>query len=365
MHVKRFVGFLSVGALAVVLACATGAPPVHTLKNHRECEDLQSPTAIAEFHDCQRFVEVKSNGKLRYNQLVGIVSTALDQATIWNFDNNTYDPLWIRKKLNCLYIRSATAAKMVSRSNATACPTAWDTTLGGSDLLVEFRSSASTLPTARWGWDGSVQFIVMACETPASGGGMVPGSCEIGPAGGWSNDGFAYPAPANGDRQVLGEKKGNSIEPITFAATIYPVADLANKVETDFYDTWVLASRVVLDGNHAEYESKMGFRKGWAGTEDQILLCAGTPRSCPGVQANVPQDKMDQCTNNPDPATNRAWWVQILSKRGATVNTKYLCITRRAHPGVTIPGAARWLWSKKDEGFWMRCGNGCCSLEDF
>jgi hypothetical protein len=27
-----------------------------------------------------------------------------------------------------------------------------------------------------------------------------------------------------------------------------------------------------------------------------------------------------------------------------------------------VPGAARWVWREDDEGVWMMCGSGCCTL---
>jgi hypothetical protein len=32
------------------------------------------------------------------------------------------------------------------------------------------------------------------------------------------------------------------------------------------------------------------------------------------------------------------------------------------HPGMRIPGVARWGWEDEDESIWVRCANGCCQL---
>jgi hypothetical protein len=32
-------------------------------------------------------------------------------------------------------------------------------------------------------------------------------------------------------------------------------------------------------------------------------------------------------------------------------------------PGVPhIPGTARWFWVRRDEKLWMRCAQGCCTI---
>jgi hypothetical protein len=41
-----------------------------------------------------------------------------------------------------------------------------------------------------------------------------------------------------------------------------------------------------------------------------------------------------------------------------------LAAVREAHPGVLIPPTARFRWLEDDEGIWVRCADGCCTVSD-
>ena len=40
----------------------------------------------------------------------------------------------------------------------------------------------------------------------------------------------------------------------------------------------------------------------------------------------------------------------------------YRCVHRRIHSGEEIPGAVRWRWKEDDETMWVRCPQGCCTV---
>lgn len=46
------------------------------------------------------------------------------------------------------------------------------------------------------------------------------------------------------------------------------------------------------------------------------------------------------------------------------VHNPRLKASRVSHAGFFVPGVARWKWHDKDEQVWVRCGEGCCSVED-
>lgn len=82
--------------------------------------------------------------------------------------------------------------------------------------------------------------------------------------------------------------------------------------------------------------------------QSAISLCRGDAKDCLPATATV-----NECANQSDP-----WWARIVSGS----DTRFRCVIRRTHPGVSIPGAARWRWKVEDEGGWVRCPNGCCEI---
>ena len=55
---------------------------------------------------------------------------------------------------------------------------------------------------------------------------------------------------------------------------------------------------------------------------------------------------------------------------GQMVRLEYKCAYRTDHAGVKdlngnpvdIPGTARWKWDEDDEKLWVRCPQGCCTV---
>lgn len=357
-------------------------------------------TGIPEFHDCQRLIVTGQDGRDAYGPLVGIwvsaglrfvrfpgdtldlgrnapdttygsyhvetiagvtVPTAVvgasgvPVATIENFDRGPYAPLGIAPGWNCLYILSETAAKMVSgMADHTACRVPWNAGMGGTDLSV-VHHAGKTEPVGRWAWNGRVQFVVMACPN---------GWCEVGPADGFTSEGFGWGDAPMGDRQSLAEKVGSALRVTSVTGSIDPVANLGRLKAVDFKNRWVHVGVAALDRNHAKYNGR-GHRLGAPRTaEDSIYFCGGTAAKC-NVMGNPAM--IAKCEASPDPDTGQAWWTRIISTRGSDRRITDHCTVRRAHvviAGVEVPGAARWRWLKEDEGFWIRCGNGCCSLEE-
>jgi hypothetical protein len=63
-----------------------------------------------------------------------------------------------------------------------------------------------------------------------------------------------------------------------------------------------------------------------------------------------------------DPSDGGTWWMR-LTRGGAGPTVGYRCVTARAHPSAPkLPGTARWRWKVDDETTWVRCPQGCCSV---
>jgi hypothetical protein len=151
------------------------------------------------------------------------------------------------------------------------------------------------------------------------------------------------------DEQYLAVPAGPDLVPGTALGTIFPAADLEANVEADFDKTWKQVAVVSLSAASPKYEDRFNFILGPAPLGRSVIsLCKGDVKACLPPSATV-----NQCDQLGDP-----WWAKIVS--GTT--TRYRCVIRRQHPGVLIPGAARWRWQVDDEDMWIRCPTGCCHV---
>ena len=393
---QRFIGVLgSMGLAVAVLGCPGGSSPAVTAAGRPECpadvilvpadSGFYTTTVIAasgpislvpEFHDCQRFTD---SARTVYGSMIAIFArNALEtvpdpvpgapsttshvllagseqaSATILNYDM-PYQPLRIEKGINCLYLFSANAvwqARIVPVKSDQACLQPMDPAGPGADLRVDVMTAspgAEIPPVARWDWDVEVgqHYIGIRCGTrwcevysPSQprlkSSASYQGSRQVA-AKGWY------------DEQYLAVQQGPDLVPGVALGTIFPVGDLAAAVVENFEKVWVQVALVSLSTASVEYKEKFNFVAGPAPLgQSAISLCRGDAKACLPAAATV-----NECDNQSDP-----WWAKIVS--GA--DTRFRCVIRRTHPGVSIPGAARWRWKVEDEGGWVRCPDGCCEI---
>lgn len=392
---QRFVLVLgSMGLPLAVLGCDPTLPPAGAAASRPECpadvilfptdSGLRAGTVIAasgpislvpEYHDCQRFTD---SARTVYGPLVAIfarngletypdppagpdpagndVVAGREQAsaTILNYDS-PYEPLRIEKGFSCLYMYSFNAiwkARIVPVGSDQACLEPMDPVAPGTDLRVEVHDQPrgpDLPPVARWDWDQTTgtHYIGIRCGTRW---------CEVySPSQPSLHSSPSYPGgrliAVKGwyDEQYLAVQQGPNLVPGAALGTIFPVGDLAAAVEADFDKTWRQVALVSLSVPSVEYKEKYNFVQGPAPLgQSAVSLCKGDVKACLPAAATV-----NTCDNQNDP-----WWAKIVSGP----DTRFRCVKRRQHPGVSIPGAARWRWKVEDEGGWVRCPQGCCEI---
>jgi len=349
-------------------------------------------TNVPEFHDCQQLIKDKGYlalyaifASFQLNKLVDSLDTlaytitkrAFPAAEIYSNDTHEYAPLAIKPYFNCLYLyrdKSQWRANMVSIgkdekdcSKPLVNPATAGTELKVLPISPKMNDDAYP-PVARWDWDSAhgEQYIGIQCGTAW---------CEVG-----SQQFAPMPAMTSGpafdpiqgftatpeqsaqvygikgwyDEQQLAVPGTNGLQPGVVHGIIIPnpVLDQLNQA-TDFHPVtgkpWVHVATAVVNGS---YSSKLHF----SGGNNKIYLCYGTATEC-GVSA---------APTCPPPADGK-WWAKITSRRWPWPfwlwhNAAYRCVTQRLHPGVTIPGTVRWRWAVNDETGWIRCTNGCCTV---
>jgi len=385
----------SMGLTVGVFSCNPTSPPPGAAAARPECpadvilvpadSGLYSTTVIAasgpislvpEFHDCQRFTD---SARTVYGTMVAIFArNALEavpdpvpgaaattshvllagseqaSATILNYDT-PYQPLRIEKGINCLYLYSLNAvwqARIVPVTSDQACLQPMDPAGAGADLRVDVLEPPPGIdipPVARWDWDVAVgqHYIGIRCGTrwcevyspsqPSLKSSASYRGTKLVSAKGWY------------DEQYLAVQQGPDLVPGAALGTIFPVGDLAAAVVENFEKVWVQVALVSLSTASVEYKEKFNFVAGPAPLgQSAISLCRGDAQACLPAAATV-----NECNNQSDP-----WWARIVSGS----ETRFRCVIRRTHPGVSIPGAARWRWKVEDEGGWVRCPDGCCEI---
>jgi hypothetical protein len=385
----------SMGLTVVLFSCNPTASPPGGAAARPECpadailvptdSGLYSTTVIAasgpislvpEFHDCQRFTD---SARTVYGPMVAIfarnaletipdpvpgalsttshtlpVGSEQASATILNYDL-PYEPLRIEKGISCLYLYSLNAvwqARIVPVNSDQACLQPMDPAGAGADLRVDVLEPAAGIdipPVARWDWDPKEgkHYIGIRCGTRW---------CEVySPSQPSLTSSASYQGTrlvaAKGwyDEQYLAVQQGPNLVPGSALGTIFPVGNLADALVEDFDKIWRQVALVSLSTESAEYKAKFNFVVGPAPQgQSAISLCRGNAQACLPATATV-----NECDNQSDP-----WWAKIVT----AADTRYRCVIRRQHPGVSIPGAARWRWKVEDEGGWVRCPQGCCEI---
>lgn len=362
---------------------------------------------LPEYHDCQRFVVPNPRAtrdttlpKERYGPLVAIwaaskVDTLFgrDSATdamptpvavIYNFERAaSYDTLGIAPGFSCLYLWKAMGwhARIVPLGSTPAgCEErrVSERALSiGKDLPVrpaplDRGLTPEDVPAvARWDWDDKhgTQYIGIRCGDKW---------CEVGPKG------FA-PSAGVGSSGMTPEELRLAIEPIPgvtdpkgtarevtrlvtvkgwydqqamdlrdasgkpvltdVRGTVLPHPALARVPDDAYRQRWVPVAYLHVT---ADYPGVVPLEKGI----NRLALCEGSLADC-GIPS-TPTCKA------PGTGAGPTWWARVTSPSGAVA---FRCITKRDHAGMAIPAAAaRWNWHEYDATTWIKCQQGCCTV---
>jgi hypothetical protein len=339
-------------------------------------------TNIPEFHDCQRFIVGKSYGPLvaifAHDSLDSLYYSTPDSsaeftgaaAEIYSYDGD-YTPLRIRQGFNCLYLRQAhtrwEAILTYAGTHEKAClgrPT------GGVQLNVIAQKPMphgdDYPPVARWDWDpaNETQYISIRCGNEW---------CEVGRSDLHPSEphaaaeipaepvpDFATTAANEQDRvtrikgwydeQTLAEVGATGLKLSGVRGTVFPHPLLERmKDVADYAQKWRPVAYVRLDRQSDTYKSKLNLEKGL----NRIYECYGDFAQCRGRGSSVPEPPCEA-------GADHQWWAKIVS---AEQSTEYRCVHRRVHAGIPyIPGVVRWRWDEHDEKLWIRCPQGCCTV---
>jgi len=368
-------------------------------------------TAIPEYHDCQRLLELRGT---RYGALAGIWvasdlekrAAALELAVppagaipdslagggpglpppvafipptkarafieIFAWDGG-YAPLGIQRRWNCLYLYpidpTRLGAWMVPVDDAERCLEDLDLTAVPSNAKAlhvtrsfpEEGAAKDVVPAVgRWDWDASAltQYIGVKCG---------PAWCEV------TQDDDYDPSPVYGvddpsqdkvfsikgwyDEQKLAVKPlFRAARPSGVLGTIFPDPEIGTYNLED-YGQWRVTGQVAMSQDIPAYRKRFNFvaatppTSGEATRLTEIAMCHG--EHC------FPDGGAPACnTEWGDKPSEQNWWARFTAPDGTIV---YRCVKRVDHTGHPIPATARWWWEAMDETGWMRCAEGCCS----
>jgi len=370
-------------------------------------------THIPEFHDCQQFI-VDGAGGRQYLSLFAIFSsdslaeksarldsvkdtlrTRADTNAVRNAGrvpavgeiyalDSGYKSLGIEHDFNCLFVYgkvgggSNLEAKVVPvGTDETKCGTLDPATATGAVLEVRrhhYGKAINVPDVARWDWDATnhQQYMGVGCGSSW---------CEIGPKSFVpSNAHASMPVPPNPrelavkgwyDEQTLAfPTSGGGLTVGTVVGTIVLMHDLGDQDGSPGknFESWKAVATAAIDTGSGVYFTKLNLAPSpITSMTDTIYLCQGTWANCAGAAV----------ASKPKCAADSGWWGKIVSTNTSGVvqsgspgsspppapSIKYFCVTRRTHPGITIPAVVRWRWSIKDETLWVPCESGCCEYE--
>jgi hypothetical protein len=339
---------------------------------------------------------VQPPGVRPWTIIPGKPRTALMVAQIYLWDGD-YPVLGLKRGWNCLYFLpdttlSGLSALMVSTLVASACPDfaslnsirPTEKFTGVTPLYVATTGPTGLRrgafpPVGRWDWDAKLrhQYIGVGCKRAW---------CEVTGDKAYASS-RAYPLTSGTEperRRRVFEVKGWYDEqrlalhntnmgdsPAAFHGVAIPDTTLDAIDDTSgFEGKWISAAwatvglpREVVD---PKYETTFNFRPGDLADPTRpkrlshVFMCQGRVEQCfPKDSGATPPAN---CKDHP------GWWARIDSPDipGRTnAATTYACVGRVDHREVHaphIPGTARWFWLKNDEKLWMRCAEGCCTL---
>jgi len=221
-------------------------------------------------------------------------------------------------------------------------------------------------PVARWDWDAEhhTHYISIRCgeewcevgrndlKPSASHAGTVLPDQAIPDVGSPTSHERRRVLEIKGwyDEQRLAVPDGSGLlgaSTITGTAFPHPMLDRLQAI-SDFDVKWIPAAYVLLDSESGPYKGKLNFDIGI----NRVYLCSGAFTNCSGVSSGASEPS---CASEAD----HLWWARILSARG---DVEYRCVIRRLQAGVEFPGTVRWRWDEHDEKFWIRCPQGCCTV---
>jgi hypothetical protein len=382
-------------------------------------------TNIPEFNDCQRFIDPRSQGYdslyaifvsrynirdttftvdgdgrsgvalLAYLQQRPPVRLGIAVATIYAIGNE-YDPLGIKRGLNCLYL-SQTAPNGPFQAAIAAIPDGncdQPNYQGPVTVLDVVRTALPNPDTAdypraaRWQTDstGTTYVAGVPCDRAW---------CEVGPMG--FRPAPPLPAAPNASTEVArrfaikgwyDEQRLGVLEPDTTPGTprrtvptqisglVVPVSQLGRYDQQDYANNdWLPAARIYLRGTSPEYDRKLNascpdFTGAVpSGPGSLIELCMGDSIRC-GIPPNsmppaVDERREQMAATQHGVTLETDWWARITRGGGAPA---YRRVTRCPHPGIVttygfgVAGTARWRWQANDETVWVRCAEGCCEV---
>jgi hypothetical protein len=316
---------------------------------------------------------------------------AVSVAQIESYDS-AYRPLGIVKGHNCLYLvrlqppngapysyRGLMIAEVADPQTCFGEPPA----TGGKWLTVYHTLGPAAGPgfpaVSRWDWDAHVnpdgngpphnkQYVSMFCGRDW---------CDVG-------DADLVPVPqhevtlASAVEEVPWEQKGRydeqrlaidvsgTLRPSAIVASAFPTAELDSYTDASFGSVWKHVANTVLPAEIDVYRKKFNYGAGSIpGITNQVFVCSGWRFHCmpffTALQTLLTVHCWKSAGNSADPSDRQIWWAKMVGSDGSI---QYRCVTKRIHPGVTPPTAARWRWKMRDEGLWTRCGEGCCEVEE-
>jgi hypothetical protein len=294
-----------------------------------------------------------------------------DRAVLQVFARDgAYAPLGIEPGFNCLYPAGEGEAWMVPvGTDETACLKPRSALASkGTRLEVQIApgggNGGGDAPEAvRWDWDASRMEHYVGfncdgrwCEAGRSGfvSSEVPGAVlatlfeEVPGTPAATEAEMRRVTQVKGwfDQQRLAEPDGRGgLVPGTVTGTVFPHPALDRLDDRRTFDAgWVPVSYVYLDGESPTYKRKLNLDAGVNrmylrfGDPAAFIPPGGIPGTCVG---------------------DVGWWMKVVSAKG---DVAYRCASYEAHPGVNVPGTARWRWLDDDETTWQRCPSGCCPI---
>ena len=349
---------------------------------------------IPEFHDCQRFVEDGA-----FKATYAIYATEAMATFTWNNEYKLvaviyapeapYSPLGIVQGWNCLFFGLQTSLQdaVMMRETESACyPVVKDLpdSVGvrgfeQQDLNVREKhptgfEPADFPPAARWEWDPrNAQYAIgVRCG---------PAWCRVYKLSAPIEDYTVKNAAATNkrkrrigeipgwyDEQRLATMRNRQLVPGPVAVVF---ADPNLDRDPKLYDsTWQSVAYVALSQADPIYERKYRFVATPFGNQvdltglNVVALCRGDACEIPQSQ----RSRVAQCQKATAPSDK--WWVRTgppTANPGNPDDWEYKCATRYGHESepvpIPIPPAVRWRWSDKDETIWVRCGQGCCEVD--
>jgi len=165
------------------------------------------------------------------------------------------------------------------------------------------------------------------------------------------------------DEQYLAVPTAAGLRPSSILGTVFPDAGLDARTLRAYTAQWIAAAHVVISEPSQHLKTKLNLEAGSVpDTMNTVYLCSGSVEQCIPVDSRATMNaRCRGATDNMDPASRARWWARIVAVSGQVA---YKCVKRTAHPGMRMPGTARWSWDKTryDDPIWVDCEEGCCKV---